>query len=113
MLSKQHSKKYGFIKIGVQIVAAFVAGALILGTQELAHYVSHNPKDDAYMPLADFVKYFGKDVTKNTESNGLGYLSNMSAFTIDDRPGIVATQSLTGKHLLAFMGEFFGAFILM
>ena len=100
MLSGQQSKKYGFIKIGVQIVAAFVAGALILGTQELAHYVSNNPKDDAYAPLESI-----KAIT--------GYGSNMSAFTIDDRPGFLDGKSDVTKHLMAFMGEFFGAFILM
>lgn len=100
MISGQHSKKYGFSKIGIQILAALVAGALILGTQELAHYVSQNSQDDAYAPFKSM-----KDVT--------GYTSNMSAFTIDDENLGLAHHSTTGRHLLAFMGEFFGTFILM
>lgn len=45
MLSKQNSLKYGFAKIGVQVLAAFAAAGLIIGTQALSHAVSGNAID--------------------------------------------------------------------
>lgn len=94
-ISGQHSRSYSISKLIVQFSAALVAGAAIMSTQAISHAVSGNAKDAI---------------------DAMTYKSAWSAFSINDRPGFL--DGLDGdtkiiKHVLAFVGEFIGGFILL
>lgn len=101
MLSKQHSLKYGFIKIAVQMVAALVAGVCLVSTQAISHAVSSNPLDAIDVKMSAF------------KGAAHEYKSLWSTFTMNDRPKVMEHYSDAGKHLMSLLGDFTGALILM
>lgn len=93
MIAKQNDIKYGFSKIGMQIMAALIAGLAIWASQQASYNLSGLMADNA-----------------NSASNSWSAFTNTNLL-IDSK--IVARGGTAGRHFLALGGEFLGGLILL